>query len=913
MLSKYILLATSVLLLASVPAASATVGTYLSPANVSTSGPLVDRVVFGVCADEASCSSLLTSGSIQAAELAFSIGAWTSLCPPPQGSGSTPSVICGATVSYTWVGLSFDYLKFPGDNENFRRAIQFMQDYSYIQSTVLQGVLGLATDQPTSCNAYPSACNPIPINTHYGTSQNLVAAGEELEMVTDGTPATTVFCDNGGVQCSGVYSSTSEWCVGALGTGSGCGSGTPFSPNLWTGKTLHRDLWSGSLVSWASNIGLVIDNHLHDITPPLASCFTYHTEEIISRGVYSPSTGYNSAPVYNSTVVANDPCDMLMYGFVASGPDLVGLMSEYNSQYEYPSVGNIHDGFTGTSPPDLVAGYPNPTPHVGIYNLDYTTNEAIYGSSLAQADGGARDFMNAYALQIPTVVGYYGNTLYADSANGWSGFAQEPVTGPNELGGLYYSLMNAHQCGPATCTLGAINGGTLGGTLVVGLQAIADVSGLNPLYPNNWPWQADVFGSIFDTPLISPPAQFNNEGYLVDHMTSNHSLTDFASLTTGTGPSWFYFQQPCTRPLPASTHAARLAACQGRSGPEQSPGAMQRGFGLAASARTLVAGQEITLTFRNDVYFSDGIQVRANDYLSSLYLFNVAGSPNLEDSASPLANTLSGPYGLIAAQMTNSHGQPCAIDCPTVNLYIGSQSIWSLGDVNVPVLPAHVWKYFNPDLACTAAFGCIDTTKWFGSGPIGAYSTGPRAQLNSWIWYSPNVEIGSGPFWLASWNAAAGTGEIDANPSYFDPSWLAEANVTSVSLPYTVSTTLTIPLYNPTPFNINCGPSAPGPIIPASSGMCQITNAMGGADRLKVYDGSGLLWRSLRLSKNSLTGVYSATIPAGLTTLRGRPCSVLSNNCFSMPSGRYYAVLKTTYLFHTQLRTWYQIFGFSLS
>jgi len=82
---------------------------------------------------------------------------------------------------------------------------------------------------------------------------------------------------------------------------------------------------------------------------------------------------------------------------------------------------------------------------------------------------------------------------------------------------------------------------------------------------------------------------------------------------------------------------------------------------------------------------------------------------------------------------------------------------------------------------------------------------------------------------------------------------------------------------------------------------------------VKVYSADGLtLERNLKLTKNVLTGQYSFTLPASyqFARLNGAACTLPSATCYKMPGGTYYAVLQTTYSFHGQVRTWYQIFGF---
>ena len=793
--------------------------------------------------------------------------------------------------------------------------MQFLQDYSFIQTTVLSGVEGSATNTPIPCFAYSAACNNVPMTTHYGSAQNLVAAGQELEQVTN------LFCDNGGVPCAGSYSSTSEWCVGGLGPGSGtCGAFKVFTPDMDYRKTLFRNLWGAAILSWGASIGLQISGRGPEGGgPATANCFNPHAADVETPGIYNPGTNYNSVPVWNSTAVAADTCDMLTYGFIASGPTLEGDILNYNSQTAGTggiSTGNVFDDPTVTSPADSVAGYASPQPHTTIYNTDFDTNNIEFATTAAQAYGASAQFMNAYALSIPTVFGYYENTLYVNNANGWTGFVAAPVTGPNELGGLYFTNQDAHLCGSATCTIGAANGGTLGGNLNVALENVADQNGLNTIYSSNWAWQADVFGSIYDTALYTPAVDFPNVNFFNDYMTTSHTITNIPSQVLGTGPTWYYYQQPCTSPLPAATYLTRLAACQGHSSPGQTPGPLQHGIGLGAAARTITNGQVISMTLKPGIYFYDGVQVTANDLEFSLNYYNIAGGPNLPDNTSPATATFAGPFGLIASQLKTATGLPCSLNCARIDIYVGSQSFWSLGSVITAVLPSHVFKYFNPDHTATVSFGTVDTSKPFGIA-ASAYSTAgaPHPSATSWMYYLPNLEIGSGPYYLSSWNGGAGTGVDAANPFYFNPNWQAEANVTQLSGSSTMSANLIIYEYNPTPVNINCGPAQPGPILPNSVGLCQITNALAGVGKVKIYDSSGLLWRNLKLTKNALTGTYSWTIPgpAILATKTGGACSVVGPNCYTMPAGQYYATLQTTYSYHGLIRTWYQIFGFTIS
>lgn len=959
MISKYIVFATAILLtLSSVSMVTATLGTYTPPTSVGMSGPLVNQVIFSICGDEASCSGSLIGGNIQAPEWTFSIGAYTSMCPPPQGTGTHPEILCGQTISYSWFGLAFNFWKFPGNNVNFRRAIQFLQDYGYIQSTILQGVEGYAANAPTYCGAYVSACNPTPMTTHYGTAQNLVAAGQELEMVNGGTAATTLFCNNGATHpCAGSYNAGSTWCTGNYCTM----GGTPFAPNLYYRTTLYRNLWGAAMINWGSQIGLTFNGHLTTGGGVGAVCFNPNAAEIpTTPGSYiatGANAGYNTDPVANMTAVAADNCDMYTFGFISSAPILNGLLESYNSQFAgtTTNTGNAYDDPAFTSAADAVAAYATPTAHTTINNLDYTTNKVLYAADAPTAYTWAQSFMNAYALSLPNVFGYYLSTLYADNSNGWTGFANVPVTGPDELGGLYYTFLNVHPCGSATCTIdgSAANGGYIGGNFQYALEMVGDQSGLNPLYNGNWVWQADVFENIFDTALAIPPTHFSDVNYYVDYMTSSHSIASFTGAVP-TGGSMYYFQQPCAAALPAATFAARMLACQAKS--FTAPSTRQHGIGLSATAdvaaggRHITGGQVITLTLKPGIYFFDGVQVTAKDLIFSLDFFNVAASPNYPDSGSPASGVLGGALGLIAAKQVNTY---------TIQIYMGSASFWNLGNVVSYVMPQHIWKYFNPDHVSTVALGTVDTTKPYGIGAT-AYSTqgATPPPISSWIYWLNNLEIGSGPFWLSSWNTGSGTGEIDANPYYFNPNWQAIAAqnyintgsqgainwysyigspsiikdwihwpnsgpgypVACQTAPYCITMTFynVIPIYNPGP-PLTCGPQTPNVIGTGSTGMCQLKGTMpgvswpaSGANKLKVYNSQGVLVKSLSATKSTTTGGYTVEIPVGLSTKTGVHCTSLSATCTPLSTGSYKVVWSTTYTFHGQARVWFEIDGFSI-
>jgi len=892
---------------------------------------LVEKVILSVYQTEAGMAGALTGGSIQAAEWAFSTGVYTSL-------GTDPNIIESSTTTSSWFGMAFNYLKFPGNNINFRRAIQFLQDYTYIQTTILAGVEGTATPDVLPCVLYAAACNTVPMSTYY--SFDTLRALKELCLIPE---ITSTDCPVGPITAA-TFTCTA---AGVTANSNVCASvGATFSPNLWRRTSHHRDPWGARTSFQGSTIGLIFNDHL--ISAAGGPCFTPNALEVITPGVYNAGTGYNSAPVTNATAIVADHCDIYTLGFISSVPAFNGNLDLYNSQnsgnptntgnyYDDATLSTIFDGICNGGGCPAVA-------RTLLNNIDYTSNQVRYATTPAAANTAAINFATPYALQLPTVVGFFENTLSADNANGWTSFAGVANNGPNELAGAYYTLLNVHQCGSATCTLGAVNGGTLGGTFNYALQNVADASGINPTYNTNWVWQADVYQMIYDSPLTIAPTDFTNVNAFTNYLTNSFSVTNFASTTTGIGGTWFYFQQPCGNAASIPPYSP-TPACVAKA--YASPGPHQKGAGLTVAQRTIANGAKVIFNFKHPIYFTDGIAMTANDFVFSLDFFNFAASPNYASNASPASGLLGGSAGLIAAHRTGLY---------QVELYLGSQSVWNLGTVPTIVLPFHIWRYFNPDHVSTFAFGTVDTTLPFDSAATAFSTSGaPAVPAASWMHWLNNLAIGNGAFWLKSWDTPTGTGEIDRNPSYFNPNWQAMAadNLLSgptsiankwgfgISIDYPNTTPspkctvvdpcwtfdfhLDISLHNPTAAAIACGPSTPGPIAPAGTGMCQLMGTMAGvswaavgAGKCKVFDSTGLiLERSLTLSKNVVSGKYFCHLPGADATKTGvTPCGVVHvappyTGCYTLPPGAHKLVIDTTYVFHGQLRHWFQAIGFS--
>ncbi len=906
--SKYIVFAIAIsFVLSSVPLASATVGTFTPAASVATSGPLITNVIYS---EPSNAVAAVEAGSIQAPEVTFTATDYLSIM------STCSSCLGGYTAQYSFYGVALNALKYPMSSVNFRRAIEFLTDFGAFQLAI--GSQGTADPTPLPCSNYGSACNPmctVSNPTCYQTATEAIGEHDAgLELLQAGLTCTS---------CAGnVFTSSTSWFYPA-GMGGGALSLNFYYRN--DANAHFRDIFAQAIIGEANTIGLALNGKGSSSSTVTSNCFDPLAEEVTSTPTGAPNLYNYPNAVINNTQIAATSCDLTTYGWIG-GPAFMGNMQDYNGQYAGSyDQSNYMDYYVGpcgtptqtpgcvgsvaavSTPADPVAGTPSFL-HKGIYNLDYTTQQIFLAQNITSALEWAQNAALAFSLQLPEEAGYFLNAHYADNANGWTGFAQVANYGPNEMSGLYYTLLNVHQCGSSTCTLGATNGGTLGGTFKFGLSGDIIPGSLNPAYYPNWVFSADVIGEVYDSPLATPPAQENVVNAYMNWMTSSNQISSFASAVTGTGASWYYFQQPC------NANPAKVPLCAGKA--FSKPGPLQKGAGLTALQRTITNGQIITLTFLKNVYFTDGVQVTAKDYVFSLDYLNIAGSPNYPDSASPFSGTMPGSTGLIAAHYVNAY---------TLQLYVGSQSFWNLGNiVGWYTMPSTLWAYVNTDHASTLALGTVDPSQPFSSlttyQTSGAVASPLLGSAHDWMYYLPNMMVGSGPFYLSTWSTNVGTGEITANPSYFNPNWQAMAAVNTVSGEYSVSTPLTLEIYNPTGTPITCGPSTPTAISPGTTGMCQLMGNMGhvtwaavGA-KVTVTNAAGTVVRTAKLTKDTTSGLYTFNIPLGLAKKTGASCTTPSLTCYALTSGTAYkVVLSTTYTFHGQARTWYQVFAFTAS
>jgi hypothetical protein len=751
----------------------------LAPSQVGLHGPYVDKVIFTVISSDATLYNSLASGTIQGAEWTFQTGTYAT-------ATKDPNLYSNTTIGYTFDGIAFNELRAVTNTTAFRRAMAYLTDYGFLESTVLSGVAGSAQPDLFPCLAYPSACNPS-IKTY---PYSLTNAVKELKLagLTEGN--TTV-----------VPLSSITWLY----------KGSAFQPKFY--YRIDDPLRTGvatQLITAAKSIGLIFNaigtSHAGGVIyGPAAAA-------VISAGVYNPATGGNIPPVYNySMAKTSDTWDMYTFGWITN--------PNYNWAWEF---------FNDQNPADDFIDYANAT-------MDHDTNTMEYASTITAAQTGAQKVDVDASYDLPYLMSFYQNTLYSVYINGWTGYANLPTTGPMTVTGAYYTLLNVHPSGQ-----------TSGGVFNYALHAVADAGGMDPLYNTNWVWQADIWSEVYDTPLATPPTKVNVALAVMPWMVSSYSVAAFTG-STGTGAGWFQMQG-------------------------------------AQVAHNIKNGAAITMVFDKNITWTDHVPLTAYDYNFSVYAFGVSAPPSIPDIYTPLTGELTGALGLWATYIPPNNPNQ-------ITLYLNSTSVWNIPlAAEVYMMPQHIFKYFNIDKISTAS-GALDTTLPFAKATASAECGSPCSYLPSggsvptWVKYLPNLEVGSGPFWLRAYDSTTGAGELDKNVNYFRSAWAETAPSVLVGTTYTLSPNIQEYIYN-------AGSSAIGGVNPGITGYVAINNATGTVTAI------------------SPTGavVHTYTLPSGQNGFYK-----VSIDTTGWAPGTYELVTNATYNFFGLQRTWYQADGLTVT
>ncbi len=874
----------------------------------------------------------LVSGSIQAAEWTLSVGSYGSL-PNSAPNGCGTNCAEGEQTGYTVEGIAFNTLRPYINSVAFRRAMEYLSDYSTFQSTVLSGIAGSATPYwlPTSqYGAYAYQAGALGYNLVDAENELLLAglvgiagngqvycssaiyngAGNPYEQIND--PSCTINTASGGVLnafngagFSGLVSglvwyrhenpSKSTGKAGTSTLGANCAakistwssstkSKCEYEPNFdYRSDDPLRSAGALQVIAAASIIGLNI--HGVGITDAESGAKIYGAAEAactfnpvavsgVEPGCIPIVTHVNST---NPNTVS-DGWDMYTFGWVLNVYGPVDSFFFFNAF------------FSGLS--DNFGAYNNATMNTDTANLYYAT-------SLTGAQSASQAVGSVVQNQLPYLTWWFESQLWAVNTNGWAGFSNVDTTGPTTSTGIYYTSLNAHS---------TANGLGDGGNLEYAIHAVSDPGGMDPLYNTNWVWQADIWSEIYDSPLGVSPGNITTINGYMDWMTTNWMVQPFSGATpSGTGVSDFQVAN-CTP-----------YAHRGCSEP-------------SSTSQTISGGEEITLVFRNNMTFSDNVPITAEDYNFSLFAWDLAEQPWTPSLYTPTTGEMAGSAGLISDQVTTCGGLSC------IHLYIGSYTVWNLADVIVDVLPAHVFQGINLNEVATEK-GTMNLFEPYTKDTAGctwAKCTlpGNRGKTTEAVKYLANLEVGSGPYWMETFNPTTGAGVLAANANYQRTAWTVNATdntytsaPTSISLisaagDKTHTDTSGIVLSPIREYTYNAATNTHLKTLLISDGLA--THATGW-----VYiPGANLTTDSIAVYKVSTSGgVETSTLESGVTaslsctgSYSGGHFSNVEGQCTgslsgtgTLTAGSYEVVFTATYTYLGLARTWYQFTGFTIS
>ena len=947
MISKYFVFATLLLLtLSSTPTVlasgsiktctvnNATVPPIITCPGIDTHGPLLSAVSWSYVST-ASLKGALTAGNIQMVEWTFAVGTYKSLatCKTCQEQGTT---------NYGFDGIAFNTLRPYVNDAKFRQAIEYLTDYATMGTTVLgagkagaaspdyfptglYGLFGFNVESWVGSPTYDFSFNLVSAANSllaaglvvniggrlYCNTGNTAETGETAMAVGCGTFTFTTTAslkgikgwymhENGNVggMIGYVDTTNGQDCSAAIGNANLTAGGT--APNLgykpisssqqgrgvlgWTTKTMAACLFqplyyyrnddplrAGAallLKKDAAKIGF--KPNFVGIAGSEASGKIYGpAESAVSGGVAIPTAVNGTSP---RTVV--DAWDMYTFGWSVSVNPTWAFFFFSTAEF------GTQDNFVNWS---------NSTFDIAVNTLMYSVTSA------ATAETASVNVAKTLQVNLPYVVDFYNYQLNVIESTGWTGFTAIPGYGTSQVLGGSYSLYNVYEtCSPtdSTANNGACKLGTLqypntdaslgyGGTLYWAMHSPNDPSGLNPMYNTNWIWQADAWGNIYDAPLATCPTQTAGPNQFCSWMlAASGSFPGWSNATysgagaTGTGAGWYNFQD-------ASGNTK---------------------YGVASKTEPLYNYQTVTFNFRQNLTFSDGFPLTAYTYNFSLFAWNAADNPSTPDLYTPNFYALGGPNGLIATHVVNS---------TEIVMYINSSSWWNVGLADLGVLPQHIFQYINLDESATGS-SAIDTTLPYTQAVLSAngcaVATCAIGTAPTWLLAEPNLEIGSGPFYLTSYDSTGGaSGKMTANGAWDRAQW--KVNATDNIFPTSTTSILlgAQPSYGPRPWSLTTVGISPVKLF------C-LASYSGGGDTCPSNGYLGITSSHIT-SANAyvyLNGAGAPVITQALTTT-GAPQLTGSLDVRALAAGMYEVVVKVTYTaFGSPTRTWYEFTGFTL-
>ncbi len=510
------------------------------------------------------------------------------------------------------------------------------------------------------------------------------------------------------------------------------------------------------------------------------------------------------------------------------------------------SPGVMGDNFSTIKPPVFNYTYAKANDKWDMYTFGWIVSaepnwpDFFFTSEYA----GVVDFGNYYNPEMD----YWGNILYYDAAN--VSIAQEAAwniqktfyqTLPYiiwfyepELYSVWTSGWSGYALipttGPSTSTglyYTLLNvhptGQAYGGTYTEALHGVP--TSLNPLYQTNWVWQIDVWENVYDSPIGTPP-------------------TGVTSLATMPWMATYSIENETTTPLGHGN-----------------------GWWNPFNASKIVNGQVITLNFFHNLTWQDGVPITAYDYNFSLYYWDLQG---LSGASTPDSYASAPPYGLLATYIPPNNPYE-------IKLYVNSTNLWNIYTLDIALIPEHIFKYFSPS-AVASSTGAMDTTLPANQiSGLSGYLESNTTKLPEYIYWLPNLEVGSGPFTFVSWNKVSNVITLVRNIHYYRSAWWAFQQSAIAGKPFTYTATINETIYNPTSSSFEG-------VAPGTTGTIPITNATG---YVEVLSNSSQVLAKAPL-QGGANGVYTATI-----------------NTSSLAPGLYEVFTNATYTSFGLQRYWY--------
>ena len=390
-------------------------------------------------------------------------------------------------------GTNFEQLLFNQYSPNdagyylpFRQAIAQLVNYTYMQDTVLNGILGLVSQNPL----IPAAFGQYSTDNIYTYHTSLTAAtaslGRDPAIAWNPTAHPSNGASSSEFACTS--SQTGVWQY-ATALGSGHPNGTDFTPTLYT-RVDHATWYTDSQQIWqtAAKVGLCLDlkgvNHFSSIYPIVFAAYS---------DKWSMYFGGNS---YSSPL---NPVGTLYFTYGTAGIKLGPYLGDSTHFYNSTVQPLLDDMFkTGNS-------------------------------TKAQAD--SRKIVQILTYQIPSLMMWWDEfsipSLNNHGGTYWSGYVNVPGFGSWSFGTGYYTLLNLHKVNPTT------GASITGGTGVVNLHEAPD--DFNPMFAGSV-YDFDVINSIFfDTPIAAPPGSPYINNMIPWMLTSSPTVTLNVNMTTPHG------------------------------------------------------------------------------------------------------------------------------------------------------------------------------------------------------------------------------------------------------------------------------------------------------------------------------------------------------------------------------------------